>query len=96
MKKYIIPLSIVAATFAASCSSDENVNESNKIKDFPIELSLTGDGINTNVTSTKTRSGFTGETSLVMRMKAEKWSYGENGDKTFPRFQTQIGFILQS
>ena len=52
MKKYIIPLSIVAATFAASCSSDENVNESNKIKDFPIELSLTGDGINTNVTST--------------------------------------------
>ena len=25
MKKYIIPLSIVAATFAASCSSDENL-----------------------------------------------------------------------
>ena len=89
MKKYIIPLSIVAATFAASCSSDENVNESNKIKDFPIELSLTGDGINTNVTSTKTRSGFTGETSLVMRMKAEKWSYGENGDKTIDNNSTK-------
>ena len=89
MKKYIIPLSIVAATFAASCSSDENVNESNKIKDFPIELSLTGDGINTNVTSTKTRSGFSGETSLVMRMKAEKWSYGENGDKTIDNNSTK-------
>ena len=89
MKKYIIPLSIVAATFAASCSSDENVNESNKIKDFPIELSLTGDGINTNVTSTKTRSGFTGETSLVMRMKAEKWNYENNGNKTIDNNSTK-------
>ena len=42
MKKYIIPLSIVAVTFAASCSSDENLPQEidNSMK-TPIEFSMT-------------------------------------------------------
>ena len=73
MKKYIIPLSIVAATFAASCSSDENVPQEidNSMK-TPIEFSMTDNTSSMNVgVSGVTRAGFTSSTDMVVKMVAE-------------------------
>ena len=73
MKKYIIPLSIVAATFAASCSSDENLPQEidNSMK-TPIEFSMTDNTSSMNVgVSGVTRAGFTSSTDMVVKMVAE-------------------------
>ena len=73
MKKYIIPLSIVAATFAASCSSDENLPQEidNSMK-TPIEFSMTDNTSSMNVgVSGVTRAGFTSSTDMVVNMVAE-------------------------
>ena len=73
MKKYIIPLSIVAATFAASCSSDENLPQEidNSMK-TPIEFSMTDNTSSMNVgVSGVTRAGFTSSTDMVVMMVAE-------------------------
>ena len=73
MKKYIIPLSIVAVTFAASCSSDENLPQEidNSMK-TPIEFSMTDNTSSMNVgVSGVTRAGFTSSTDMVVKMVAE-------------------------
>lgn len=74
MNKYIIPLSIVAATFAASCSSDENLPQEidNSMK-TPIEFSMTDNTSSMNVgVSGVTRAGFTLSTDMVVKMVAEE------------------------
>ena len=74
MKKYIIPLSIVAATFAASCSSDENLPQEidNSMK-TPIEFSMTDNTSSMNVgVSGVTRAGFSSNTDMVVKMVAEE------------------------
>ena len=74
MKKYIFPLSIAATLFAASCSSDEKIEEplDNSMK-TPIEFSMTDNTASASVgVEGSTRAGFTVETGIVMRMKAEK------------------------
>ena len=78
MKKYIIPLSIVAATFAASCSSDENLPQEidNSMK-TPIEFSMTDNTSSMNVgVSGVTRAGFTSSTDMVVKMVAEEVQVG--------------------
>ncbi|MCI6080920.1 MAG: fimbrillin family protein [Prevotella sp.] len=84
MKKYIIPLSIVAATFAASCSSDENLPQEidNSMK-TPIEFSMTDNTSSMNVgVSGVTRAGFTSSTDMVVKMVAEEVQVG--GTSTTP------------
>lgn len=84
MKKYIIPLSIVAATFAASCSSDENLPQEidNSMK-TPIEFSMTDNTSSMNVgVSGVTRAGFTSSTDMVVNMVAEEVQVG--GTSTTP------------
>ena len=84
MKKYIIPLSIVAATFAASCSSDENVPQEidNSMK-TPIEFSMTDNTSSMNVgVSGVTRAGFSSNTDMVVNMVAEEVQVG--GTSTTP------------
>ena len=74
MKKYIFPLSIAATLFAASCSSDEKIEEplDNSMK-TPIEFSMTDNTASASVgVEGSTRAGFTEKTGIVMRMKAEK------------------------
>ena len=74
MKKYIFPLSIAATLFAASCSSDEKIEEplDNSMK-TPIEFSMTDNTASASVgVEGSTRAGFTVATGIVMRMKAEK------------------------
>ena len=78
MKKYIIPLSIVAATFAASCSSDENLPQEidNSMK-TPIEFSMTDNTSSMNVgVSGVTRAGFSSNTDMVVKMVAEEVKVG--------------------
>ena len=78
MKKYIIPLSIVAATFAASCSSDENLPQEidNSMK-TPIEFSMTDNTSSMNVgVSGVTRAGFSSNTDMVVKMVAENVEVG--------------------
>ena len=83
MKKYIIPLSIVAATFAASCSSDENVPQEidNSMK-TPIEFSMTDQTGSATIGAesyrAQTRAGFSAQTRIVMRMMAEKITLGSS------------------
>ena len=84
MKKYIIPLSIVAATFAASCSSDENLPQEidNSMK-TPIEFSMTDNTSSMNVgVSGVTRAGFSYNTDMVVKMVAEEVKVG--GTSTTP------------
>ena len=78
MKKYIFPLSIAATLFAASCSSDEKIEEplDNSMK-TPIEFSMTDNTASASVgVEGSTRAGFTVATGIVMRMKAEKFTLG--------------------
>ena len=78
MKKYIFPLSIAATLFAASCSSDEKIEEplDNSMK-TPIEFSMTDNTASASVgVEGSTRAGFTERTGIVMRMKAEKFTLG--------------------
>lgn len=78
MKKYIFPLSIAATLFAASCSSDEKIEEplDNSMK-TPIEFSMTDNTASASVgVEGSTRAGFTEKTGIVMRMKAEKFTLG--------------------
>lgn len=78
MKKYIIPLSIVAVTIAASCSSDENLPQEidNSMK-TPIEFSMTDNTSSMNVgVSGVTRAGFTSSTDMVVKMVAENVEVG--------------------
>lgn len=78
MKKYIFPLSIAATLFAASCSSDEKIEEplDNSMK-TPIEFSMTDNTASASVgVEGSTRAGFTVKTGIVMRMKAEKFTLG--------------------
>ena len=83
MKKYIIPLSIVAATFAASCSSDENLPQEidNSMK-TPIEFSMTDQTGSATIGAesyrAQTRAGFSAQTRIVMRMMAEKITLGSS------------------
>ena len=83
MKKYIIPLSIVAATFAASCSSDENLPQEidNSMK-TPIEFSMTDQTVSATIGAesyrAQTRAGFSAQTRIVMRMMAEKITLGSS------------------
>lgn len=87
MKKYIIPLSIVAATFAASCSSDENVPQEidNSMK-TPIEFSMTDQTGSATIGAesyrAQTRAGFSAQTRIVMRMMAEKITLGSSSEAT--------------
>lgn len=87
MKKYIIPLSIVAATFAASCSSDENVTQEidNSMK-TPIEFSMTDQTGSATIGAesyrAQTRAGFSAQTRIVMRMMAEKITLGSSSEAT--------------
>ncbi len=85
MKKYIIPLSIVAATFAASCSSDENLPQEidNSMK-TPIEFSMTDQTGSATIGAesyrAQTRAGFSAQTRIVMRMMAEKITLGRSSE----------------
>ena len=87
MKKYIIPLSIVAATFAASCSSDENLPQEidNSMK-TPIEFSMTDQTGSATIGAesyrAQTRAGFSAQTRIVMRMMAEKITLGSSSEAT--------------
>ena len=87
MKKYIIPLSIVAATFAASCSSDENLPQEidNSMK-TPIEFSMTDQTGSATIGAesyrAQTRTGFSAQTRIVMRMMAEKITLGSSSEAT--------------
>ena len=87
MKKYIIPLSIVAATFAASCSSDENLPQEidNSMK-TPIEFSMTDQTGSATIGAesyrAQTRAGFSAQTRIVMRMMAEKITLGCSSEAT--------------
>lgn len=87
MKKYIIPLSIVAATFAASCSSDENLPQEidNSMK-TPIEFSMTDQTGSATFGAesyrAQTRAGFSAQTRIVMRMMAEKITLGSSSEAT--------------
>ena len=87
MKKYIIPLSIVAATFAASCSSDENLPQEidNSMK-TPIEFSMTDQTGSATIGAesyrAQTRAGFSAQTRIVMRMMAEKITLSSSSEAT--------------
>lgn len=90
MKKYIIPLSIVAATFAASCSSDENLPQEidNSMK-TPIEFSMTDNTSSMNVgVSGVTRAGFTSSTDMVVNMVAENVEVGNTSATATARKST--------
>ena len=90
MKKYIIPLSIVAATFAASCSSDENLPQEidNSMK-TPIEFSMTDNTSSMNVgVSGVTRAGFTSSTDMVVKMVAENVEVGNTSATATARKST--------
>ena len=90
MKKYIIPLSIVAATFAASCSSDENLPQEidNSMK-TPIEFSMTDNTSSMNVgVSGVTRAGFSSNTDMVVKMVAENVEVGNTSATATARKST--------
>lgn len=90
MKKYIIPLSIVVATFAASCSSDENLPQEidNSMK-TPIEFSMTDNTSSMNVgVSGVTRAGFTSSTDMVVKMVAENVEVGNTSATATARKST--------
>ena len=84
MKKYIFPLSIAATLFAASCSSDEKIEEplDNSMK-TPIEFSMTDNTASASVgVEGSTRAGFTVETGLIIRFIAENSSSQKKYTKT--------------
>ena len=90
MKKYIIPLSIAATAFIASCSSDENLPQEldNSMK-TPIELSMTDNTSSMNVgVSGVTRAGFTSKTEMVVKMVAENVEVGNSSATTTARKST--------
>ena len=84
MKKYIFPLSIAATLFAASCSSDEKIEEplDNSMK-TPIEFSMTDNTASASVgVEGSTRAGFTVATGLIIRFIAENSSSQKKYTKT--------------
>ena len=84
MKKYIFPLSIAATLFAASCSSDEKIEEplDNSMK-TPIEFSMTDNTASASVgVEGSTRAGFKENTGLIIRFIAENSSYQKKYTKT--------------
>ncbi len=84
MKKYIFPLSIAATLFAASCSSEEKIEEplDNSMK-TPIEFSMTDNTASASVgVEGSTRAGFTVETGLIIRFIAENSSSQKKYTKT--------------
>lgn len=84
MKKYIFPLSIAATLFAASCSSDEKIEEplDNSMK-TPIEFSMTDNTASASVgVEGSTRAGFKENTGLIIRFIAENSSSQKKYTKT--------------